>query len=151
MNVNALAMIQPWHPAMMYLIYCAVSEEDMLEHRVKNQPIPAGRLALNLVPREALVEVHVTLCIYTKVQHCGIACHTVHLHKHPCASIFVLFRASRPSRARATLRAWDRFADPLGCVPYPWRRQQRGRLRGAAAACSRRWGGSAGGGHAANL
>ena len=68
---------------MMYLIYCLVSEEDMLQHRVANQPVPAGRLDLRLVPRQALVEVHVTLCIYTKVQHCGIACDTVHLHKHP--------------------------------------------------------------------
>ena len=32
------------------------------------------------------------------------------------------------------------FADPVGCVPYGCRQQQRGRLRGAAAACSRRWG-----------
>ena len=108
MPSHALAMIQPWHPAMMYLIYCNVTEEDMVQQRIQNQPIPAGRLDTRLEPREAHVEVHVTMCICINVQHCGIACHTVHLRKHPCASILVLFRASRPSRARATLRAWNR-------------------------------------------
>ena len=116
MNVNALAIIQPWHPAMMYLIYCNISEEDMVQHRIENQPIPAGRLEIR--PRDAedwgsesdTVHAH-------KVQHCGIACHTVHLHKNPCASILLPRKSSRPARARATPRAWERFADPLGCVP----------------------------------
>ena len=52
MPEHALAMIQPWHPAMMYLIYCALSEEDMVRHRIENQPVPAGRLDVRLEPRE---------------------------------------------------------------------------------------------------
>ena len=92
----------------MYLIYCTVTEEEMREQRIQNQPIPAGRLDTRLEPSEAREEVHVTMCICIKVQHCGIACHTVHLRKHPCASILVLFRASRPSRARASLLPGNR-------------------------------------------
>ena len=136
-------MIRPltrrWCNCAMYLIYCNVTEEDMVQQRIQNQPIPAGRLDTRLEPREAHVEVHVTMCICINVQHCGVACHTVHLRKHPCASILVLFRASRPSRARATRRPRYRgFTDPFGCVPHAWRRQQRqgcGAQRQAAGRC----------------
>ena len=77
-------MIQPWHPGLMYLMYCAITEKDMLEHRRSSQPIPAGRRDQRLEnPGEAILEVHLTLCIYTKMQNLGSACHTVHLHKKP--------------------------------------------------------------------
>ena len=77
MNVNALAMIQPWHPAMMYLIYCAVSEEDMLEHRVKNQPIPAGRLEMRPWNAEDwgsisdTVHAHKSPTLWNSMSHCA--------------------------------------------------------------------------------
>ena len=80
----ALAMIQPWHPGLMYLIYQAVTEEEMLQHRSTSQPIPAGRLEQREENAdEAILEVHLTLCIYTKIQIFGSACHTVHLHTNP--------------------------------------------------------------------
>ena len=80
----ALAMIQPWHPGLMYLMYCAFTEEEMLQHRSTSQPIPAGRLEQREENAdEAILEVHLTLCIYTKMQNLGSACHTVHLHKKP--------------------------------------------------------------------
>ena len=101
MPEHALAMIQPWHPAMMYLIYCAVSEEDMLEHRVENQPVPAGRLDLRLVPREALVEVHVTLCIYTRIH----------------AICFSSRGGAAPEEPALHADRVLGFADPFGCVP----------------------------------
>ena len=63
-------MIQPWHPGLMYLMYCAVTEEDMLEQRRSSQPIPAGRLASQREenPSEAILEVHLTLWIYTNTK-----------------------------------------------------------------------------------
>ena len=78
----AMAMIQPWHPGMMYLIYCSISEDQVVDQRINNQPIPAGR---RIKPEdddeEAILEVHLTLCIYTKMQNFGSACLIVHLHK----------------------------------------------------------------------
>ena len=63
----ALAMIQPWHPGLMYLMYSAITEEEMLEHRRATQPIPAGRRPADEENAgEAILEVHLTLCIYTK-------------------------------------------------------------------------------------
>ena len=50
---HALAMIQPWHPAMMYLIYQTVTEEEMAEQRIRNQPFPAGRRGERDEPDEA--------------------------------------------------------------------------------------------------
>ena len=67
----------------MYLMYCSLSEEEMLEQRRSSQPIPAGRRDQRLEPGEAILEVHLTLCIYTKMQNLGSACHTAHLHKKP--------------------------------------------------------------------
>ena len=68
----------------MYLMYCSLSEEEMLEKRRSEQPIPAGRRDTRLDdPSEAILEVHLTLCIYTKMQNLGSACHTMHLHKKP--------------------------------------------------------------------
>ena len=51
----ALAMIQPWHPGLMYLMYCVITEEDMLEHRRVSQPIPAGRRDQRENPGEAIL------------------------------------------------------------------------------------------------
>ena len=77
-------MIQPWHPGLMYLMYCSLSEEEMLDKRRSEQPIPAARRDTRLDdPSEAILEVHLTLCIYTKMQNLGSACHTMHLHKKP--------------------------------------------------------------------
>ena len=52
---------------MMYLIYCAVTEEEMVRRRIENQPVPAGRLDVRLEPREDW----------------GSASDTVHAHKSP--------------------------------------------------------------------
>ena len=77
-----MAMIQPWHPGLMFLIYQVTTEDEMLEHRIQNQPIPAGRRDKRAEEEEqAIVEVHLTLCIYTKMQNLGSACLIVHLHK----------------------------------------------------------------------
>ena len=56
MPEHALAMIQPWHPGMMYLLYCSTSEEEMLNLRGETQTFPAGRQEERLEPLEALVE-----------------------------------------------------------------------------------------------
>ena len=55
-------MIQPWHPGLMYLMYCSLSEEEMLEQRRSSQPIPAGRRDERENPGEAILEVHLTFC-----------------------------------------------------------------------------------------
>ena len=79
----AMAMIQPWHPGLMYLIYCLITEDEMIEHRIRTQPIPAGRRDKpeDDAEEEAILEVHLTLCIYTKIQNLGSPCLIVHLHK----------------------------------------------------------------------
>ena len=41
---HALAMIQPWHPGMMYIIHQNITEDEMMLHRIENQPIPAASL-----------------------------------------------------------------------------------------------------------
>ena len=62
-------MIQPWHPGLMYLMYCSLSEEEMLEQRRSSQPIPAGRrIQREENPGEAILEVHLTLWIYTNTK-----------------------------------------------------------------------------------
>ena len=100
----ALAQIQPWHPGMMYIVYALVSEEQMLEHRVDNQPVPAASRDVRLEPREALLELRARADWWSKSR----------LEKQDqiggaradwWSSISVLFRASRPSRARAGRRA----------------------------------------------
>ena len=54
-------MIQPWHPGLMYILYCTITEEEMLDHRRSTQPIPAGRLDRRLENRgEAILQVHLT-------------------------------------------------------------------------------------------
>ena len=53
--------------SLMYLIYQTVTEAEMREQRIQNQPIPAGRLDTRLEPSEAREEVHVTMCICIKV------------------------------------------------------------------------------------
>ena len=81
---NALATIQPWHPGMMYLLYNIITEDEMVEHRITNQPIPAAKVdRRRFEGDEETAEVHVPFCIYTKIQNFGRACHIVHLHKQP--------------------------------------------------------------------
>ena len=50
---HALAMIQPWHPAMMWIIYQTATQEEMAEQRIRNQPLPAGRRGERDEPDEA--------------------------------------------------------------------------------------------------
>ena len=100
----ALAQIQPWHPGMMYIVYGMVTEEEMLEHRVENQPPPAASRDVRLEPRQALLELRARLDEQDKSRldeqdKIGGA------RADWWSSISVLFRASRPSRARAGRRA----------------------------------------------
>ena len=83
MPKNALASIQPWHPGLMYLLYFIITEEQMLEHRLDNQPIPAASVDRRALERdEETAEFHVPFCIYTKIENFGSPRHTVNLHKN---------------------------------------------------------------------
>ena len=57
---QALAMIQPWHPGMMYIINMNVTEDEMMLHRIENQPIPAASLQQSDA-QDALMEMHGSL------------------------------------------------------------------------------------------
>ena len=54
---HALAMIQPWHPGMMYIINMNVTEDEMMLRRIENQPIPAASLQQSDA-QDALMEMH---------------------------------------------------------------------------------------------
>ena len=57
---QALAMIQPWHPGMMYIIHQNITEDEMLLQRIENQPIPAASLQQEDA-QDALMEMHGSL------------------------------------------------------------------------------------------
>ena len=57
---HAMAMIQPWHPGLMYLINMNVTEDQMILHRIDNQPIPAAKQQQSQ-PQDALMEMHLSL------------------------------------------------------------------------------------------
>ena len=92
---QALAIIQPWHPGLMYLFYHYTSEDQMVQHRIATQPIPAASSQRHPWTQEATMEVHAPFCINTKMPHIGSACDTVHLHENPCHMLFFA-RRSRP-------------------------------------------------------
>ena len=57
---QALAMIQPWHPGMIYIINVNSTEDEMMLHRIENQPIPAASLQQEDA-QDALMEMHGSL------------------------------------------------------------------------------------------
>ena len=57
---QARALIQPWHPAMMYIINMNITEDEMMLHRIENQPIPAASLQQSDA-QDALMEMHGSL------------------------------------------------------------------------------------------
>ena len=57
---DAMAMIQPWHPGMMYLINMNITEDEMMLHRIENQPIPAASLQQSDA-QDALMQMHGSL------------------------------------------------------------------------------------------
>ena len=54
---HALAMIQPWHPAMMWIINMNTSQSEMILHRQLNQPSPACGLERS-DEQDALMDMH---------------------------------------------------------------------------------------------
>ena len=57
---DAMAMIQPWHPGMMWLINLSITEDEMMLKRIGNQTIPAASLQ-EADAQEALIQMHGSL------------------------------------------------------------------------------------------